>query len=79
MIELDELWHFLQKKEQAVDLVGFVGSGQRLVDWECGDRDAATLNRLLERLKPWSVKLYCKTIMGLTTSSCRFGGIYRQG
>ena len=34
-------------------------SGQRLIDWECGGRDAATLNRLLERLKPWSVKLYC--------------------
>ena len=23
VMELDELWHFLQKKEQAVDLVGF--------------------------------------------------------
>ena len=39
--------------------LAFDRSGQRLVDWECGARDAATLNRLLERLKPWSVKLYC--------------------
>ena len=23
VMELDELWHFLQKKEQAVDLAGF--------------------------------------------------------
>ena len=37
--------------------MAFDRSGQRLVDWECGD--AATLNRLLERLKPWSVTLYC--------------------
>ena len=39
--------------------MAFDRSGQRLIDWECGNRDAATLNRLLERLKPWSVKLYC--------------------
>jgi insertion element IS1 protein InsB len=39
--------------------LAFDRTGQRLVDWECGARDAATLTRLLERLKPWSVKLYC--------------------
>ena len=39
--------------------MAFDRSGQRLIDWECGNRDAATLNRLLERLKPWSVTLYC--------------------
>src|SRR3954447_10573314 len=39
--------------------LAFDRSGQRLVDWECGGRDAATLKRLLERLKPWSVTLYC--------------------
>ena len=38
--------------------------GHRLVDCECGARDAATLNRLLERLKPWSVKLYCTDASG---------------
>jgi insertion element IS1 protein InsB len=34
------------------------------VDWECGDRDAATLNRLLERLKRWNVTLYCTDEFG---------------
>jgi insertion element IS1 protein InsB len=34
-------------------------TGRRLLDWECGDRDAVTLNRLLERLKCWKVTLYC--------------------
>jgi insertion element IS1 protein InsB len=31
----------------------------RLVDWECGGRDAATLERLLARLKRRSPRLYC--------------------
>src|SRR5215213_9531994 len=33
-------------------------SGQ-LVDWECGGRDKATCERLLERLKRWRTRLYC--------------------
>ncbi len=31
----------------------------RLVDWECGGRDAATANRLIARLKGWRTRLYC--------------------
>jgi IS1 family transposase len=31
----------------------------RLIDWECGGRDQATLERLLGRLQPWSVRLFC--------------------
>src|SRR4051812_19123950 len=31
----------------------------RLIDWELGGRDAATLERMLERLKRWGVRLYC--------------------
>src|SRR5918995_4048968 len=46
-----------KKKNKLWIWLAFDRSGQRLVDWECGD--AATLNRLLERLKPWSVTLYC--------------------
>ena len=30
-----------------------------MVDWECGNRDAATLSRLLERVARWGVRLYC--------------------
>src|SRR4051794_5436710 len=33
-------------------------SGQ-LVDWECGGRDKATCERLIERLKRWRTRLYC--------------------
>ena len=31
----------------------------RVVDWECGRRDAATLSRLLERVERWNPRLYC--------------------
>src|SRR3954453_21059980 len=31
----------------------------RLIDWELGDRDKATCERLLERLERWGVRLYC--------------------
>jgi insertion element IS1 protein InsB len=31
----------------------------RLIDWECGDRDRVTLDRLLSRLEPWGVRLFC--------------------
>ena len=31
----------------------------RLIDWECGDRDRATLDRLLARLERWGVRLFC--------------------
>ena len=29
------------------------------MDWECGGRDAATAQRLIERLKRWRTRLYC--------------------
>jgi insertion element IS1 protein InsB len=31
----------------------------RLIDWECGARDRATLDRLLGRLERWGVRLFC--------------------
>ena len=29
------------------------------MDWECGGRDKATGERLIERLKRWGTRLYC--------------------
>jgi insertion element IS1 protein InsB len=31
----------------------------QLIDWECGGRDRATLDKLLARLKDWNIQLYC--------------------
>ena len=30
-----------------------------MIDWECGDRDRVTLERLLARLERWGVRLFC--------------------
>jgi IS1 family transposase len=60
IIEVDEMWHFLGSKANklwiwtALDRV----SG-RLIDWECGDRDQITFERLLARLQRWKVRLFC--------------------
>ena len=29
------------------------------MDWECGGRDKATCERLIQRLKRWRTRLYC--------------------
>ena len=40
VIELDEMWHFLQRKDNKVWIwKAFDRATGRLVDWECGDRD----------------------------------------
>ena len=31
----------------------------QLVDWECGDRDGKTFQRLMARLTRWKVDIYC--------------------
>jgi insertion element IS1 protein InsB len=60
VIELDEMWHYLQKKSQPLWIwkAWDRASGQ-LVDWECGGRDKVTCERLIERLKLWQTRLYC--------------------
>src|ERR671926_940036 len=45
----DKLWVW-QARDRATD---------RPIDWELGGRDAATLERLLDRLERWGVRLYC--------------------
>lgn len=60
VLELDEMWHYLKKKRcklwiwKALDR----DTGQ-LLDWECGQRDKATLKRMVNRLAQWDVQMYC--------------------
>ena len=60
MVELDEMWHFLEKSPDklAFGRLGNRATG-RLIDWELGRRDKATRERLLERLERWGVRLDC--------------------
>src|SRR5215213_6155290 len=49
-----------QKKSQKLWIwKAFERGTGRLIDWECGDRSQATLDRLLERLERWGVRLFC--------------------
>jgi len=59
VLELEEMWHDLQKKRQKLWLWKALDrdTGQ-LRDWECGRRDKATLKKLVNRLASWDVKLY---------------------
>jgi IS1 family transposase len=51
VLELDEMWHYLKKKRHR-------DTGQ-LLDWECGRRDKATLQKMVDRLTQWDVQVYC--------------------
>jgi insertion element IS1 protein InsB len=58
VIELDEMWHFLQRKDNKVWIwKAYDRATGRLVDWECGDE--RTFRRLFERLSRWKVRLFC--------------------
>ena len=60
VIELDEMWHYLKKKSNRLWVwKAWDRATGRLVDWECGGRDKATCERLIERLKRWRTRLYC--------------------
>src|SRR5215217_6026021 len=60
VVELDEMWHHLKKKRNKLWVwKSRDRASGRVVDWECGDGDAAALSRLLERLERWGVRLYC--------------------
>ena len=60
VVELDEMWHFLGTKNNKVWIwKAYNRDTGKLIDWECGKRDAETLSRLLARLQRWKIRLYC--------------------
>ena len=46
------------------------------MDWECGGRDKATAERLLERLKRWRTRLYCADDYAVYDVSLPVGLLY---
>jgi insertion element IS1 protein InsB len=78
VIELDEMWHFLQRKDNKVWIwKAFDRATGRLVDWECGDRDERTFRRLFERLARWKVRLFCSDSYGVYPLVLAVGGHYQ--
>ena len=58
-VEVDEMWHFLHVKKNKLWIWKALSreTGQ-LIDWDCGNRDASTFQRLMHRLKRWNVKVF---------------------
>ena len=51
VIELDEVWHCLKRKKLLWVWKAPCRSAHRLFDWECGNRDSRTLQRMHGRLQ----------------------------
>lgn len=79
VVELDEMWHFLGCKSTKVWI--WKASNRdtgKLIDWECGGRDAETFRRLLTRLQRWKVRLYCTDAFVVYDQTLALG-IHYQG
>jgi IS1 family transposase/transposase-like protein len=59
VVELDEVWHYLKKANRLWVWKARDRASGRVVDGECGGRDAATLGRLLARVERRKPRLYC--------------------
>jgi insertion element IS1 protein InsB len=60
ILELDEMWHYLKNKRRKLWIWKALDRDTgHLLDWECGRRDKATLKKLIDRLVPWAMKVYC--------------------
>jgi IS1 family transposase len=60
ILELDEMWHDVKRKRQQLWLWKALDpEGGQLLDWECGGRDKKTLQKMVERLAQFNVKVYC--------------------
>lgn len=58
-IELDEMWHFVNSKNQKLWIWKALNHATgELIDWECGDRSEETASRLIDRLGKIGAKLY---------------------
>ncbi|MDR3301280.1 MAG: IS1 family transposase, partial [Spirochaetaceae bacterium] len=58
VLELDEMWHYIEKKSKLWIWKAFCRDTGELVDWECGARDAKTLKVMLDRLKALDVSVF---------------------
>jgi insertion element IS1 protein InsB len=52
IIEIDEMWHYLHRKTNRIWIwKAYDRANDRLIDWECGQRDEITFRRLFARLE----------------------------
>ena len=78
VIELDEMWHFLNSKDEKLWIWKAINhkTGE-LLDWECGDRSEKTASALIERLKKTGAKLYISDDYVVYSSLIPIGQLYQ--
>jgi insertion element IS1 protein InsB len=79
VIVVDEMWHYLGRKANQLWIWTAIDHETgRLVDWECGGRDATTFGQRLRRLKRRGVRLFC-TDHDIVSESALTVGFHDQG
>ena len=59
VLELDEMWHYIQNKKNKLWIWKALDRNTgHLIDWECGDRNKETLEKLTTRLAALDVSVY---------------------
>jgi insertion element IS1 protein InsB len=54
------MWHYLKKKRQKLWIWKALDHETgHLLDWACGRRDKAPLQKMMDRLTQWDVTVYC--------------------
>ena len=60
ILQRDEMWHYLKKKRCKLWIWKALDHDTGpLLDWECGRRDKATLQKMVDRLATWDVQMCC--------------------
>jgi IS1 family transposase/transposase-like protein len=69
ILELDELWHDVQKNRQQLGIWTALDQDPgQLLDWECGRRDKAPLKKMVDRLASRDVQVSCTDTWGTYAS-----------
>ena len=77
-VELDEMWHYLNSKEQKLWIWKAINheTGEP-IDWECGDRSVETAKRLIERLQKTGARLYITDEYAVYATLISIGKLYQ--
>ena len=78
VIELDEMWHYLNSKDQKLWIWKAINheTGE-LIDWECGDRSVETAKLLIGRLQKTGARLYISDEYAVYATLIPVGKIYQ--
>jgi insertion element IS1 protein InsB len=69
MLERDEMWHDLKKKQQKFWLWQALDpESGKLLDWECGGRDKPTLKKMVDRVAQFNVQVCCTDQLATSAS-----------